>query len=301
MKPTLVVLAAGIGSRYGGLKQIDPVGPSGEIIIDYSIYDAIKAGFGKVVFVIRKDIEKDFRECISEKYKGHIKVEYAYQHLDNIPPGFNLPPDRKKPWGTAHAVMTAESLVNEPFVAINADDYYGRAAYRLLFDRLSSVRDAKFAEYCMVGFMIRNTLSEHGTVSRGICESTKDGYLSDVVERTKVEKCGAGAKFYDESGTACSLSGDEIASLNIWGFTPSIFPSLKEGFKDFLKKNIASPKAEYFLPSAVNDLVKEGKARVRIMESPDPWFGITYREDKPFVVESIRKLVREGIYPEQLF
>ena len=301
MKPTLVVLAAGIGSRYGGLKQIDPVGPSGEIIIDYSIYDAIRAGFGKVVFVIRKDIEKDFRECISEKYKGHINVEYAYQHIDHIPPEFTLPPDRKKPWGTAHAVMMVEKLVNEPFAAINADDYYGRSAYQLLFDRLSSVHDAKFAEYCMVGFMLRNTLSEHGTVSRGICESTKDGYLSDVVERTKVEKCATGAKFYDDSGTACSLSGEEIASMNIWGFTPSIFPSLKEGFKNFLGKNIASPKAEYFLPSAVNDLIKEGKARVKIMQSPDPWFGITYREDKSVVIESVRKLVRDGIYPERLF
>lgn len=301
MKPTLVVLAAGIGSRYGGLKQIDPVGPSGEIIIDYSIYDAIRAGFGKLVFVIRKDIEKDFRECISEKYKGHINVEYVYQHVDNMPAGFTLPLDRKKPWGTAHAVMMAEGIVNEPFAAINADDYYGRAAYQLLFDRLSSVRDAKLAEYCMVGFMLRNTLSEHGTVSRGICESTKDGYLSDVVERTKVERCGAGAKFYDESGVACPLSGEEIASMNMWGFTPSIFAYLKEGFKDFLKDNMSNPKAEYFLPSAVNDLVKQGRARVKIMQSPDPWFGITYREDKPFVTESIRKLVSDGIYPERLF
>ncbi len=301
MKPTLLVLAAGIGSRYGGLKQIDPVGPSGEIIIDYSIYDAIQAGFGKIVFVIRKDIEGDFKSIVSSKYEGKMNVEYAFQELSYLPEGFSLPPDRKKPWGTGHAILTAEKNISEPFAVINADDFYGRSGYDLLFKHLSEAKDGAAADYSMVGFVLKNTVSEHGSVARGVCRVGEDGSLADVVERTKIECVEGSIRFFDDNGQPQPLSGNEIVSMNMWGFTPSIFGHLRAGFTEFLKANLNSQKAEFFIPTVVAGLVKEGKAKVKVLKSADSWFGITYREDKPIVVESIRDLVRQGKYPARLF
>ncbi len=302
MKPTLLVLAAGIGSRYGGLKQIDPVGPSGEIIIDYSVFDAIRAGFGKVVFLIRKDIEKDFKECVSSKYLGHIEVDYAFQEISMIPSPFKVPSDRKKPWGTGHAILCAENKVDVPFAVINADDYYGRAGYRLMHERLVNAKDGAMADYCMTGFILRNTLSENGFVSRGVCSCDHNGYLLDVVERTHIEKAGNGAaKYIDKDGTEHPLTADETVSMNMWGFTPSIFGHLKTMFSEFLSKEIGSPKSEFFIPSVVSELISRKLARVKVMSSPDPWFGITYKEDKASVVQSIKSLVDSGAYPSKLF
>jgi UTP-glucose-1-phosphate uridylyltransferase len=299
MKPTLLVLAAGMGSRYGGLKQIDPVGPSGEIIIDYSIYDAIRAGFGKVVFIIRKEIEESFKETIGARFEGKLQVEYAYQELDKLPEGYSVPADRAKPWGTGHAILCAKDVINEPFAVINADDFYGKNGYKLLCDYLSNAKDGEKADYCMVGYLLRNTLSEHGSVARGVC-ATENGLLQNVVEMTKIEKVGDAAKNVEE-GAEAELTGDEIVSLNFWGFTPSIFKRLEELFADFLKENINEPKKEFFIPSVVDELIKTGKAEVKALETPDSWFGITYRDDKPRVVESINKLVNENVYPEKLF
>jgi dTDP-glucose pyrophosphorylase len=300
MKPSLLVLAAGIGSRYGGLKQIDPVGPSGEIIIDYSVYDAVKAGFGKIVFVIRKDIEADFRAIIGKRFEGKIPVEYAFQELGMLPDGFSLPPDRKKPWGTGHAILAAEKNIDTPFAVINADDFYGASGYALISKYLSTVKDGAKAEYCMVGYVLRNTLSEFGTVARGVCAEDKDGFLTGVVEMTKIGCAGGKVLNTNEDGSTTPLTGQETASLNLWGFTPSLFGHLRSMFKDFLKKNTGNLKAEFFIPTVVNDLVDAGKARVKILKSHDQWFGVTYREDKPEMVKRIRALVDAGKYPEKI-
>lgn len=301
MKPTLLVLAAGMGSRYGGLKQIDPVGPSQEIIIDYSIFDAVRAGFGKVVFVIRKDIEETFKECVGSRFKGIIDVEYAYQELNELPAGFAVPEGREKPWGTGHAILMAADLIKEPFAVINADDFYGKSGYKLLADYLSQASDGAMAEYCMCGFMLRNTLSEHGYVSRGICETDSEGYLQDVEEITRIEKDGDGAKYNAADKTEVRLTGNEFVSMNMWGFTPSIFERLKEQFVEFLQKNGSELKSEFFIPTVVNNLIKSGKTRVKVLESGDSWFGITYKEDKPAVVESVARLVEDKVYPNPLF
>jgi len=300
MKPTLLVLAAGMGSRYGGLKQIDPVGPSGEIIIDYSIFDAMRAGFGKIVFIIRKEIEESFKETIGTRFEGKILVEYAYQELDALPGGFELPAERAKPWGTGHAILAAKNVINEPFAVINADDFYGKSGYQLLADYLSSAKDGEMADFCMVGYILRNTLSEHGSVARGVCGLDSDGNLENVVEMTKIEKVGDSARNAEE-GAEKDLTGDEIVSLNLWGFTPSIFVHLENLFVEFLKENINEPKKEFFIPSVVDALIKQGRATVKVLKSSDSWFGITYRDDKPKVVESVNKLVAEGIYPDKLF
>jgi UTP-glucose-1-phosphate uridylyltransferase len=300
MKPTLLVLAAGIGSRYGGLKQIDPVGPSGEIIIDYSIFDAIRAGFGKVVFVIRKDIEKTFRECIGSRFEAKIKTEYVFQELDKLPSGFKVPEGRQKPWGTGHAILMAKDSVKEPFAVINADDFYGRCGYELLAKELSKPETGDIDGYYMVGFKLANTLSEFGFVARGVCKTDSRGYLVEVVERTKIEKTEGGAKFTDETGTVMKLTGNEIVSMNMWGFTPSLFEHLEKEFSDFLDKNMGNLKAEFFIPTVVGNLVNIKKAQVKVLESKDQWFGVTYREDKPVVVENIRKLISSGAYPEKL-
>ncbi len=300
MKPTLLVLAAGIGSRYGGLKQIDPVGPSGEIIIDYSIYDAIRAGFGKVVFVIRRDIEKTFRECIGSRFESKIKTEYVFQEIDRLPPGFKVPEGRQKPWGTGHAILMAKDSVKEPFAVINADDFYGRCGYELLAKELSKSATGVVDEYYMVGFKLENTLSEFGFVARGVCKTDSRGYLVEVVERTKIEKIEGGAKFTDEAGNTIKLSGNEMVSMNMWGFTPSLFGHLEKQFVDFLGANIGNLKAEFFIPTVVGNLVNTEKARVKVLESKDQWFGVTYREDKPVVVENIRRLISSGAYPEKL-
>ncbi|MEM7348543.1 MAG: sugar phosphate nucleotidyltransferase [Chloroflexota bacterium] len=301
MKPTLVVLAAGIGSRYGGLKQLDPVGPHGEVIIDYSIYDAIRAGFGKVIFIIRHDIEADFKAIIGKKFEGRIPVEYAYQELDQLPDGFSVPPNRIKPWGTGHAVLAAQDLLHENFAVINADDFYGAGSYQALGSYLSTASDSDKANYAMVGFILRNTLSEFGSVARGICHANEQGYLEDVVELTKIEKDGDGAKNTDEAGNIQPLTGDEVVSMNIWGFTPSAVDHFRRLFVKFLQNHRTEEKSEFFVPSAVNSLIAAGQAQAKVLTSDAAWFGVTYQEDKPHVVASIRGLIEAGVYPENLW
>lgn len=301
MKPTLLVLAAGMGSRYGGLKQLDQVGPSGETIIDYSIFDAIRAGFGKVVFIIRRDIEEEFKTAVGSRYEGKIAVDYAFQQLDALPEGFNVPEGREKPWGTGHAVYTAKNLINEPFAVINGDDFYGREGFQLLADYLSQAKDGDKADFSMCGFIMRNTLSDNGSVSRGVCEVDSDGNLTEVVEHTKLERNGKAAKSFMEDGSIIDFTGDEIVSMNMWGFTPSLFDYMNDMFIEFLKERGQEMKSEFFIPLVADTLIKQGKAEVKVMTSEDEWFGITYREDKPAVVASIKKLVEQGVYPNKLF
>ncbi len=301
MELSLVVLAAGMGSRYGGLKQIDPVGPSGESIMDYSIYDAARAGFDKVVFVIRRDIETDFKEVIGEKYKSVIKVEYTFQEREKLPEGFSCPADRVKPWGTGHAILMAKEAVKGVFAVINADDFYGKKAFELLASYLKKAKDGLFCDYCMTGFILRNTLSEFGYVSRGVCTKDADSYLSKVREFTHIEPSADGAKHLNENGEYEALTGSEIVSMNMWGFTESVFSHLENMFAEFLKSNISSPKAEFYIPSVVDTLIKQGKAKVKILESSERWFGITYKEDKPEVINRIKRLVDNGVYPSKLY
>jgi len=301
-QPTLLVLAAGMGSRYGGLKQIDPVGPHGEAIMDYSIYDAMRAGFGKVVFIIRKSIEEAFRESVGARFEGRIPVEYVFQELDQLPAGFAAPAERTKPWGTTQAVLSAAGAIHEPFAVINADDFYGAESYRVLAEHLQSGS----AEYAMVGFVLRKTLSAFGSVARGVCAVDEGGLLKTVVELTKIEPDrtdldGGGAKNTDGAGVVTRLSGDELVSMNMWGFTPEVFEQLDGIFESFLRDSAGNLKAECYLPNSVNHLVEQGKARVRVLSSPDSWFGVTYREDRASVVASIGELIRAGRYPERLW
>jgi UTP-glucose-1-phosphate uridylyltransferase len=296
-KPTLLVMAAGMGSRYGGLKQIDPVGPNGETIIDYSIYDAMRAGFGKLVFIIRHDIEAQFREIIGGRFEKRIAVEYVFQELDKLPPGFTVPPGRTKPWGTTHAILMAADAVREPFAAINADDFYGAEGYRLLAQHFASGS----RDYAMVGFILRNTLSDFGSVARGVCRVDGDGLLQTVAELTKIERDGDAAKNTDTAGQITRLTGDEAVSMNMWGFTPALFSQLQTGFAAFLKKSGMELKSENYIPSAVNELVVAGQVRVKVLRTGDSWFGVTYREDRPRVVENIRQLIARGDYPEKLW
>jgi NDP-sugar pyrophosphorylase family protein len=297
IKPTLLVLAAGMGSRYGGLKQIDPVGPAGETIIDYSIFDAMRAGFGKLVFVIRKDIEPQFREIVGTRFEKRIAVEYVYQELDKLPAPYTLPAGRTKPWGTTHAILMAEGVVKEPFAAINADDFYGQQAYQLLAQHLTSGT----TDYAMVGFILRNTLSKFGSVARGVCRVDKKNHLKSVVEMMKIEPAGGGAKNTDAEGKITKLTGDEAVSMNFWGFTPMLFPQLRAQFDAFLKKSGTEVKSECYIPITVNDLVVTRQAKVKVLRTNDSWFGVTYREDRPQVVESIRQLIAQGKYPEKLW
>jgi hypothetical protein len=293
---TLLVLAAGMGSRYGGLKQMDPIGENGETIIDYSIYDATRAGFGKVVFIIRRDIEQQFRETIGARFEKKIAVEYVFQELDQLPPGFSVPSGRTKPWGTGHAILMAADAVQGPFAAINADDFYGANSFRALADHFrSGSRD-----FAMVGFVLRNTLSEFGSVARGVCGTTRDGFLDSVTEMTKIERNGTGAVATGPDGTVSRLSGDETVSMNMWGFTPALFGELQERFTAFLRQRGGEEKSEFYIPSAVNEIVQARRARVKMLPTPDSWFGVTYREDRPFVVKSIRELIARGMYPERL-
>jgi hypothetical protein len=296
-KPTLLVLAAGMGSRYGGLKQIDPVGPNGETIIDYSIYDALRAGFGKLVFVIRKDIEQQFREIVGARFEKHAPVEYVFQELDKLPPEFSLPAGRTKPWGTTHAILMAENVIKENFAAINADDFYGQQAYQLLAQHLT----AGTPDYAMVGFILRNTLSKFGSVTRGVCYVDENNYLKNVVEMLKIEPDGHGAKNTDANGNVTKLSGDEAVSMNFWGFTPALFAQLKTKFEEFLRQSGGEQKSECYIPATVNDLVVAGKAKVKVLRTNDSWFGVTYREDRPQVTESIGKLIARGDYPQKLW
>jgi len=299
-KPTLLILAAGIGSRYGGLKQLDKVGPGGEGIIDYSIYDAIQAGFGKVVFVIRKSIENDFKEFIGTKLQGKIEVEYVFQELDKTPKGVAVNPDRQKPYGTGHAVLMAKDAIKENFAVINADDFYGRDAYTTIakyFDTL----DITSNDNCMVGYQIKNTLSDHGFVSRGQCSSDNDGYLQDVVERTHIEKKENGIFFEDEHKNQTLINDNTLVSMNFWGFTPMFFKQLENRFPQFIKDNLNKIKAEFFIPTVVNEMIEENIGKTKVLESTAAWFGVTYQEDRPVVVESIQKLIKEGKYPKNLW
>jgi NDP-sugar pyrophosphorylase family protein len=286
-----------MGSRYGGLKQIDPVGPAGETIIDYSIFDALRAGFGKLVFVIRRDIEQQFREIVGARFEKRVAVDYVFQALEDIPPRFAVPAGRTKPWGTTQAILLAADAIHEPFAAINADDFYGADGYRSLAGHLTSGSP----DYSMVGFVLRNTLSDFGSVARGVCQVSGDGYLEHIVELTKVERDGNGARNTDAAGTVTKLTGDEPVSMNMWGFTPQVFDQLRERFEKFLEGNSTDLKSECYIPNTVGELVRAGRARVKVLHSRDSWFGVTYREDRPRVVESIRRLIADGLYPESLW
>jgi len=298
MKPTLVVLAAGMGSRYGGLKQLDTLGPSGETIMDYSVFDAIRAGFGKVVFVIRKSFEKDFREIFVEKLQGKIEVELVFQELENIPDGISYSDERTKPWGTGHAILVTKDAVKEPFAVINADDFYGAEAYEELAKFL--VSEANDEKYAMVGYRLGNTLSDFGTVSRGVCKTDAEGYLQEINERTNIAKMD-GQISYEENGVKHPLEDTDAVSMNFWGFTPGLFMHLEEKFTAFVIKNADNPKAEFYIPFVVDDLMKENKVKTRVLKSEANWFGVTYQEDRPITIEKINRLVKEGKYPPKLW
>lgn len=300
MKPTLFVLAAGMGSRYGGLKQLDGLGPNGETIMDYSIFDAIRGGFGKVVFVIRKDFEQDFREKIISKYENHIPVEVVFQAIDNLPAGFQAPADRVKPWGTNHAVLMGKDVINEPFAVINADDFYGRDSFAVLAKELMQMTGKK-NDYCMVGYRVGNTLSESGTVARGVCETDANSYLTTVVERTAIERIDGKVSFKDENGELVSIADNTPVSMNMWGFTPDYFQYSEEFFVEFLKENMSDLKCEFFIPLMVNKLINEGTARVKVLDTTSKWFGVTYAEDRQGVVDKIQELINAGEYPAKLF
>ena len=299
MKPTLFVLAAGMGSRYGGLKQIDGLGPNGETIMDYSVYDALRAGFGKVVFVIRKDFEEAFREVVISKYADKVPCEVCFQSVDKVPDGCTYNPERTKPWGTNHAVLMAKDLIREPFAVINADDFYGRESFQVLADYLKSV-EGTTGKYCMVGYRVANTLSENGSVSRGVCATDENGYLTDVVERTKIEKVGDKI-IYTEDGVDTEISPNSPVSMNMWGFTPEYFEYVEKAFVEFLQARGQELKSEFYIPTLVNDMIRSGKATCKVLDTTSKWFGVTYAEDRPQVVMKINNLVREGVYPEKLF
>ncbi|MDA3892765.1 MAG: sugar phosphate nucleotidyltransferase [Salinivirgaceae bacterium] len=298
MKPTLVVLAAGMGSRYGGLKQLDKLGPSGETIMDYSVYDAIRAGFGKVVFVIRKSFEQDFSDIFVSKLEGKIDIELVFQELDNIPDGITLPEERTKPWGTGHAILVAKDAVKEPFAVINADDFYGAEAYQETADFLVNKSSEK--EYAMCGYQLGKTLSDFGSVSRGVCKTDSQGYLVTVNERTSITE-DDGVVTYKENEEAYELRKSDIVSMNFWGFHPSIFMHLEEKFTEFIKANLEDIKAEFYIPFVVDDLMKEGKIKAQVLKSEATWFGVTYQEDRPATVNKIKALVDNGKYPEKLW
>ena len=300
MKPTLFVLAAGMGSRYGGLKQLDGLGPHGETIMDYSIFDAIRSGFGKIVFVIRKDFEDDFRKIILSKYENHIPVEVVFQAIDNLPEGFVCPEGRTKPWGTNHAVLMGKDVIKEPFAVINADDFYGRNSFEVIAQELSKPKEEK-GDYCMVGFRVGNTMSESGSVARGVCQTT-DGYLTTVVERTAIEYNDKHEiTFVDENGVTQTLEPNTPVSMNLWGFTPDYFKFSEGYFVDFLKENIDKPKAEFFIPLVVNELITKDIAKVKVLDTESKWFGVTYAADRQGVVDKLADLHAKGEYPEKMF
>lgn len=298
MKPTLFVLAAGMGSRYGGLKQLDGLGPHGETIMDYSIYDAIRSGFGKVVFVIRHDFEADFRSKILSKYENHIPTEVVFQSINDLPEGYTCPEGRTKPWGTNHALLMGRNVIKEPFAIINADDFYGQDSFRVMAEQLSKATGEN--EYCMVGFRIGNTMSKSGTVARGICE-TKDGYLTGVVERTAIGYKGEEICFTDENGVEQTLAPETPVSMNLWGFTSDYFKYSEDYFKRFLDANKDNLKAEFYVPLLINELVTTGKAKVKVLDTTSKWFGVTYAADRPAVVEKFAELHASGEYPEKMF
>lgn len=300
MKPTLFILAAGMGSRYGGLKQLDGLGPNGETIMDYSVFDAIRAGFGKIVFVIRKDFEADFREKILSKYEGVVPVEVVFQSIDKLPEGFECPADRTKPWGTNHAVLMGKGAINEPFAVINADDFYGRDAFEVIAKELMRPRDRK-GDYCMVGFRVGNTMTENGSVARGVCEN-KDGFLTSVVERTAISYDPEHRiVFTDENGEVQTLAPNTPVSMNMWGFTPDYFDYSEREFVKFLQKDLNTPKAEFFIPLCIDTLINSGEATVKVLDTDSKWFGVTYSADRPAVVAKFAELTEKGEYPSPLF
>ncbi|MBQ2755004.1 MAG: nucleotidyltransferase [Clostridia bacterium] len=287
-KTTLAVLAAGMGSRFGGLKQIEPLGPNGQVIIDYSVYDAVEAGFNKAVLIIKKEIEHDFREVIGKRIEKMIDVDYAFQELDKVPSWFTVPEERTKPWGTGHAILCAKDVIDTPFAVINSDDYYGKEAYGLLHDFLVKGTD----EFCMAGFQLKNTLTDNGTVSRGVCEVGADGKLSSIVERTKIKDC----KYTEDGENWVDLPDDTLVSMNMWGYTTKVFDFLEDGFDKFLKENGTVPKSEYFLPLMVDDVIKTGKTSVSVLPTNSRWYGVTYKEDKDSVVKAFKELTDKGMY-----
>jgi hypothetical protein len=299
VKPTVVVLAAGLGSRYGSLKQIDQFGPSGETIIDYSIYDAIRAGFGKVVFIIRRSIEAEFKEVFMDKFNDFIQIEYAFQEIDSLPDGITAPADRIKPWGTGHAVMMAAEKVQEPFAVINADDFYGAKSFQLLSKSLRGLDNKKLGA-CLIGYKLKNTLSDHGSVSRGICTLSAAGFLKKVTERTQISKGQNGQIYFSENDQTELLDGELLVSMNLVGFSPMFFDYLKSGFLKFLAGN-DNPKAEFFLPVALSDMINEHKVKVPVIEPPDLTYGVTYQADKPLVKKMIEEQVSAGVYPNKLW
>jgi len=300
MKPTLLILAAGLGSRYGGLKQLDPIGPSGETIMDYSIYDAKRAGFGKVVFVIRRSFESDFKKYIFSKYENFIEVDYVFQELDVLPEGLQIPEGRVKPWGTGHAVLVAEPKINEPFAVINADDFYGKDSFSAIASYLTALDPENKQTYCLLAYKLKNTLSEHGTVSRGLCYLDKNDYLINIEEHTKIYTEGEQILSLAKGGKKYNLSEDAPVSMNLMGFTPSAFKYFKYYFSEFIENNYKELKAELYLPEVVSKIIKSGSGKVRVLPSNEKWFGITYKEDRDIVIKNIEKMVASGIYPKKL-
>jgi NDP-sugar pyrophosphorylase family protein len=301
MKPTLVILAAGMGSRYGGLKQVDPIGPSGETILDYSVFDAIRAGFGKVVFIIRKDIENDFREIFINRLQKHIEIEWVFQETNLLPDGFSAPEGRVKPWGTGHAVLMAAEKVKEPFAVINADDFYGFDAFKTLAGYFASQQNNSSSDYAMVAYELHNTLSDFGTVSRGVCATDENHWLKSVTERTHIQRINENIIYQDSDGKQISLSDKTPVSMNFWGFTHGFFNHLEEQFIEFLKSNDGNLKSEFYIPSVVDKLIKSNRERVKVLSNAGQWFGITYKEDKPMVINKINELIGAGAYPANLW
>ena len=303
-KPVLVVMAAGMGSRYGGMKQIDPVGPNGQVIMDYSLYDARRAGFETVVFVIKHEIEDAFKAAIGDRVSKVMQVHYAFQQLDELPTGYTIPEGRAKPWGTCHAVLAAKPFIDGPFAVVNADDYYGPEAFRVMYEYLSTHSDGELYDYCMVSYLLQNTVSENGSVARGVCQPNPDGTLHSVTERTRIETYAGGIHYTEDGGESWTdLPGETPVSMNLWGFGKSFLEEADRRIAGWLDENQAKNplKCEYFLPLVVTELLEEGKARVQLLHSADKWYGVTYREDKPVVVDAIARMTREGLYPEDLW
>ena len=299
--PQLVVMAAGIGSRYGGLKQVDPVGPSGEIVIDYSVYDAIRSGFEKVIFIIRREIEEIFREKVGRTIEQQVDTAYVFQELDLLPEGFICPPDRTKPWGTGHAVLCAADQVTGPFAAINADDFYGAGSFEILANHLGAAadRDGKY-DCCLAGYVLGNTLTEHGHVARGVCQ-TIDGRLTEIIERTCIQKFPDGVKYTEDGDNWVEIDPDSTVSMNMWGFTPGFLDELRTGFDEFCRTSLNTPKSEFFVPIFVNDLIVAGKTSPTVLTTGEQWYGVTYQEDKPALKAAIARMVADGKYPENLW
>ena len=305
-KPVLVVMAAGMGSRYGGLKQIDPVGSCGEAILDYSLFDAHEAGFETAVIIIKEAIKKDFMDTVGKRLENcPMEIRYAYQELDKIPEGFTIPAERTKPWGTSHAVLCAAEVIGDaPFAVLNADDYYGKSAFKVIYDYLSNNQDDEKYRYCMVGYQLGNTVTDNGSVARGICQTDENGYLVDVQERTKIEKYEGGIHFTEDDGeTWTDVAAETPVSMNMWGYSPSFLNEIRERFPEFLRVDVPKnpAKAEFFLPRTVGDLLKENKATVKVLRSADKWYGVTYAADKPVVVAALKEMTEQGLYPDGLW